>query len=968
MNQVVTHAAHSTSRSGSAHIKLSLAALAIMGALTHMPLRAAEAESDAERKKADDVEVVEVTGSRIRRTDLEGTTPVVSLSAEDIRASGALNITDVLNKLPSMVPSLSDQTTNYNGYAGMSTQDLRGLGAERTLILVNGRRHVASIPGTSIVDTSTIPLPLIKRVDILTGGASSIYGADAISGVINIILRDDFEGTDLSVYYGVSGEGDGARQSLDLTHGQNLASGGGNLVFNLSAYKSDPVLATDRDYVNSNIAYVPNPADPDGNIAGVPNRIVGKRQPFWNMRQRNFLINGVPHVLNADGSSRATTLGPGGVIGDADAGFYGIYTDGGEYFGDYEFQRLSVPYEKLNLNVNYNQDLGSNLALSSELKYVRSQAESRTGPYGTYGGNNLPANYAFYTPHQLQEVQRRSADPSTAWNPGLEFAGYFPELGEGGLDYDTELYQFNVALRGEFGNGFDWDAYVQHGRSNSDDTAYGDFNQAHWDAGVAGATLVNGNPSCGAGCVPINVFQPLTTAMLDYLRIAPHTSNSDLRQWIAAATVRGDLWDLPAGPMAFAAGVEWRKEQSTRTPSDVRQSGIGVGYTVEKPIVGDYSVKEVFAELRVPVLENMFLAESLSIDTAIRHADYSTAGSNASWSYGFNWQPVADLKWRASYAKAVRAPNITEVFATESYGGSWVNDPCSAWFYNANPNRARNCASLGITPAQVPYWTWATTNNSGNPDLDVETAYTLTTGFVYAPRQIQNFSLLVDYWDVELEDQIDSFYASTIINGCVDSASLDNLFCEYVTRDPQGKLITQVELTQLNLAKHQVRGVDAQINYHYTLPGDLGRLSFNSIWSRLIERKLQAHEKSELTDTVGGLAFPELRGRTSLGWQRNSLAVTLTGRYIGAQAVNPAATEESAYPLRTASLWYFDANVGYSLSAKTSLNFTVNNLADKGTPQVPGAHVGGASWHLGYTAGLFDTVGRYWSLGVAHKF
>ena len=530
-------------------------------------------------------------------------------------------------------------------------------------------------------------------------------------------------------------------------------------------------------------------------------------------------------------------------------------------------------------------------------------------------------------------------------------------MGEGGADWDNKLYQFVVGLEGDVFGDFLWRISAQHGNSTSKSTNFGGLKQANWDAGVG---------ACDINCVAINVFQPLTSEMINYVSLPKHTNTSELKQSIITASISGDIWELPAGFIGFASGIEYRDENSEETPSEIAQSGIGTGYSVTKPIQGEYDVMEIYTEIRVPLLSEVLFAESLSVEGAIRYADYSISGGNTSWNIGAEWQPISDIKFRASIAKAARAPNINEVFATENYGAAWLNDPCSPWFVNDSANRTANCAALGVDSSAIPYWTYTNQNYSGNPDLQPEEAKTITIGAVISPRWIDNLDLVLDYWDVDLTGEINSYDMNTIVRSCVDSETIDNPFCGYVTRREDG-VVDLVEMTQLNLAKHRVKGLDVKIDYAYDLDS-YGYLRFSTLWSKMLERVLQSDESTPEVDFVGGMAYPEWRGNIDLTYQIGSFSATLTEMYIGSQKTDLNTTEEDRYPNETGSIWYTNLSLNYGLGDNTRINLAVNNLFDKGTPQLPLANRGGASFHLGYTGGLYDTIGRYATLSVTYDF
>lgn len=910
-------------------------------------------------EKSQNIEVIDITGSRIRRTDIETHTPVVSFSAEDIAKTGTVDINELLNELPSMTPAGGIQTSNANGYAGLSRQNLRGLGSTRTLVLVNGRRHVPSVPGTSQVDVSSIPTALIERIDVLTGGASSIYGADAVSGVVNIILKTDFTGTEVTASFNSTGEYDGKRWYTTLTHGQPLADGEGYINYHLSYQTSDAVEARSRDYVANDLTFIDNPnAGQPGEFA----RITANRSPLYSTSQRVFLLNARPFSLNADGSPRAMLAEGEQVYGSSTTQLAALTVDSSNenFYTRYNWGRLAVPVDKLNANLNFGYELTDGIDLSAELKYVKTQSESRTEPLAEYGVTPLPADYAFYTQTQQEEVARTGQ--------GLLFGGYFPEVGRRGSDYNYDLYQAVFALEGLTNDNYRWQLSAQHGQTKVATTEINDYSQENWEKAVWGGyqdpDTFEWRP-CTGDCVPINVFQPLTEHAVNYLKLGPHKSTAKLTQSVFTASLDGDLFELPAGYMGFATGVEHRREKSEQTPSSVQLAGLGANNYQAKPLIGDYHVSEAFLELRAPIIGDTFLAESLEINGAWRTARYSTAGTNHSWTVGLDWMPSESLKVRASRAKAARAPNINEIYQNESQQWNYVYEVCySAYRQNGSEYREANCDARGLTDPQN-YYSNALIITSGNEELKAERAYTLTAGLVYSPTFIDNLNLTVDYWDINLVDKIGTLNWSQIYPNCMDSPTLDNIFCDLIEYRED---YTQLNVTYLNLAKHKTRGVDYALDYAFTVPDTNINLSLRSNWSRLLQRDLQSDPNAEIQKTLGNMAFPKWRGRTTLTARKDALSVTLMGHYIGSQAPDVAGDPAEYSVYNTGRLWYVDLGVNYQFTDQTSMNLYISNVSDRETPQVPGANTGGASWEMGYTAGLYSTLGRYYSLGVRHRF
>ncbi|MCC5827479.1 TonB-dependent receptor [Alkalimonas sp.] len=931
--------------------------LACLSALLTLPALALENEGrrDSEAKP----EVITITGSRIRRTDLETHTPVVSISAEEIRLSGAVDVNQLLNQLPAMVPASGAETSNARGYAGTSTQDLRGMGAIRTLVLVNGRRHVPSIPGTSTVDVSSIPTALIERVDVLTGGASSVYGADAVSGVVNIILKQDFTGTQMNASYGATTKGDANRWYGTLTHGQAFADQAGFFNLHVSYHTSRPVEGRDRRYIANDLTYIDNPL---AGQEGEYDFILGRRTPLYSSSYRTFLLDGRPYRLDSSAQPQPLLPDSADVFGSSTTQLAALSVDDtyGSFYSRYEWARLAVPLQKLNLSSNFNRELSANTTLTGELKYVRSNSESRLSPLVEFGVARLPVDYAFYTPEQQAAVSQSGQ--------GLLFGGYFPEMGRMGSDLQYDLYQAVLAIEGYTSNQHRWQLSAQHGATRLQSTHLNSYREEHWRKGVWGSFRDPQSGeirSCDSGCVPINVFQPLTEEAMNYLKLDPHQSSAKLQQSILAANLDGDLWQLPAGYISYAAGVEHRREQSRSTPSDVQLTGIGPSSMRSEPLIGKYHVSEAYAELRLPLLDGLPAAERLSLDTAWRTARYNLAGTNHSWSLGLDWMPFETLKVRASRAKAVRAPNINEIFQPQSQFRNYVFEVCySAYRQLGSEYREANCDALGLTDPANYYWD-ALIVTTGNDQLRAERAYTFTGGLVYSPGFIDNLNLTVDYWDINLVDKIGTLPWGEVYPNCMDSSSLDNIFCQLIERRDN---LMVLSLSYLNLARHQTRGIDYALDYHYPIQ-QLGlTLGFNSNWGRLIERKLQSDPVASVLETVGGMAFPKWRGRNRLSLSTQQSSLSLTAHYIGRQKPSISRDPSRYEVTETGRVWYLDLALSHRLTEQLSLSASAFNLTDRQTPQVPGASTGGASWEMGYTAGLYNTLGRYYSLGIHYSF
>ncbi|MFC3032772.1 TonB-dependent receptor domain-containing protein [Pseudoalteromonas fenneropenaei] len=945
----------------------------------------------ADPKNDTEIERVAVTGSRILSIEAGSPSPVTVIDKDFILASGATDISELLNKLPSMAPGLSSGTSNYNGNAGMSTQDLRGQGTKRTLTLVNGRRHVGSIPGESTVDMSSIPTGLIERIEILTGGASSIYGADAVAGVVNIITKKDYVGSSLNVSTGITSRSDGEKAGLNFLHGLNFDDNKGNTTFYFSYNKENEVNAKDRPYTNSNWAYYPNPehlalrkkllaegmspnevtdiTDNDD----IPNNLMARRYSITASPTTVVFIGGAAYTFNPDGSMRPVKLGKSGELYRPENGLTGVQTDeGGEQLGAYEFQRLQVPVEKLMFNNTINYEFDSGILFTMDSKYVKTKSESRVFPASLYGSVPLSRDNAF--------IQSDLAAKMDEFNmTSLPIARHFTEMGAQGNDFERDVYQIVAALQGDFNDNWRWEFYAQYGKATADSTTINSYYEDRWLASFDAVLDTNGNAVCRASidssaaptagndysnCVPHDVFKPMTQEVLDYIGLE-HTSSQSQSQHVFHFNTSGDLFELPAGPLAVSVGVEYRKEKSATNPSEVFRQGIGQSYAIVKPVVGSYDVKDVFAEFNIPLLADMTFAKNLDLNVSARSAHYSEAGQNTSWNLGTVWKPIDDITLRVSRSRSARAPNINEQFTTEGQGFEWLYQPCSQnRIKTAEAHVVENCKKLGVnvftnadgeTTSDIRWYQPGNIVTSGNKELEVETANTLTAGVVLAPEAIENLEVTFDYWDIKLDGLIDMFNVPTVVDACVEQTSLDNQFCKLLTRLPNG-IITDVELKTLNLNQRRTSGLDIITNYKLDAFG--GQIGLNSIVQKLIRRDIQTDPTLDLEPTKGLFAFPEWKATLSLSYQNELFRIGSSTRYVGKQKRRQTYNASIASPFETPSVIYTDLTASYFYSDKLRFNLGTNNVFDKKTPQMPDAYSGGGNYYLGTEGGLFDTLGR----------
>ncbi|MCD9088585.1 TonB-dependent receptor [Stenotrophomonas sp. SY1] len=960
------------------------------------------AASSAEAE-AKDLDTVIVTGSRIRReAGFDGPAPVTSISAETIRSSGHTQIADLMNQLPSFAVSQSDQTSNNPdvGNVGINALDLRGMGVQRTLTMVDGRRQVPSIPGTSGVDVSMLPASLIERVEVMTGGASALYGADAVNGVVNFILKRDFEGLNANVRYSNSSRGDMPNFNGDVLFGRNFADNRGNFTLYGFWEKDDgDVSGQDRPWTANGTPLYERPGTGSKYVITEGNR------NFYDAPNANIVMGNCGpsnqidclYTFDANGNLRRPTLGPGGLVNydtsrltNGDALLQQGRTNGGEYGGRYDNWYLSVPSDRQSVRSTLNFDFNESLRFFGSLSYSQSQSRSvgrALAAYGSGGSESVPFDSPFIT----QEMIDANGGPFTE---NISFARHFDnDVGLISTEYKRKLLQVVGGLEGDFslfGRAWNYSGYLSYGRSNervrsrnaaSYDRLIEGLNSTTDSAGNAvcnGSWVWNGSAydwaAPSAGCVAINPFKQLTPGMVDWLTYDTDWSDTTMTQKVASAYASGGLFDLPAGEVQLVVGAEYRKESSDIgvtpqfNPDDPRYDPT-LGVT-ETPLVGQYSVKEIFGELHIPLLADLPGAQHLALDLAGRVSDYNLAGRTATSKIGLEWTPIEDITLRGTWGKAIRAPNIAEMYTADSVSGLWVYDPCNDYSVENRTDRtqytAANCAAIAPSDTTT-YWQWRDIVSSGNTGLKPETAKTTTWGVVLRPRFVNNLSVSADYYRIDLRGVIAELDPQAILNRCVDQASLDNPFCDMVTRNNTGDLV-EVAVQQLNLSQSIARGVDINASWFQMLPNG-NRVSIDLSYGRILQRTDVADptNPSDAWDYVGLFGTPKWKGATRFGWSNESSQVSWNLRHVSRMRAGETYTEENTQRPWAGNTFYSDVYFSHKITPKLSVYAGLNNVFDRSPPRIPGGEAGGANFNqaiAGYQAGLYDVIGRTYYGGL----
>jgi outer membrane receptor protein involved in Fe transport len=961
---------------------------------------AVSAQTQAQTEAPDEaVEEIVVTGSRIARSNLSSPSPVTTIDATDIKRSGETDISSLLREIPALNSSLPANQSDQNGApAGVGLLDLRGLGSERTLVLINGRRHVSGVAGTAAVDVTSIPVALIERVETLTGGASAIYGADAVSGAVNFILRDDFEGLDVRSQFGISERGDSEDLFLSATGGTNFADGRGNAVVSVEYTQTGNIKVEDRPNIAGLgfAAFVPNSPElaarlgvnPDAVNSFAQNARLPVSSPFgiiWLQDQNNFndpgfinlldpgaTVGGFPIAQIVDETGTLRAFNPADIFLDLFNGIGGDAVPGLPNIG-----WLQPKLDRVNVNGNVNYKVLDQLNFFIESKFSYNATKSVDQVNGFNDDIPISLDNGF-----IPTALRSQID-------SLIGQGITPVLtvSRDNLDVPAQTqadqYSFRVVtgIDGEFDNGWNYEVSYNFGRTERNFTNLKTRIEDRFFAAVdsvidpdsgevvcrsdldptaippispfpaAREGFLSFNPGSGQ-CAPINIFGANTTSeAAEEFIFQRSVENSELTQQVISGFISGDtagFIELPGGAIGFAAGAEYREEKSEFEPNAFETAGLSFNSvtTSSEPVDGRFDVWEVFGEVNIPIISDVPFIKDLSIDGAVRYADYSTVGSTVSWNVGGSYAPVDDIRFRGTFGRSVRAPNINELFSPPQ--PIFIDadfDPCNANRVNAGTEfRAQNCQALVGDNFNSTNFNSAfvTGRAGGNPDLAEEEADTLTIGAVITPRWIPGLSATVDFYDVEISDAIIVVSAERIIENCVDAPSLDNEFCALVTRDPVNRNITFFESGQQNVAALEARGIDFEVSYGFDLAdlglsGNWGSIDIRTNGTRNLRRRdFDFQEFSDQFDNqLGENTFPKWIVNTTATWQVDQYSLSWQTRFQSSQLlpnVENLSIESDplfADPFSSGNAFVHDLSASYDITDRFQIYGGVNNIADR---------------------------------------
>lgn len=944
--------------------KLLLTGASLMAAAT-----VAAAATSAAAQEGDD-EIV-VTGTRIARPGFTSNSPIATVGGAELALQQPVDIEEVLRNQPQFGSGNGAQVNN--GSSGASTLDLRGLSEPRTLPLIDGKRMVGFGPN-GLFDVSAVPLALLSRVDVVTGGASAVYGSDAIAGVVNFILNDNFRGIDARAEHTDNDLHDtGETDSASLTFGSSFDDGRGNVALSLG----------------------------------------------WLDREAIYQING-PAALAPGFSSTTVPAAFDSAVGarqqvDANGNLVNFY-QGFDFNGQNLYQ---APQQRWNATAIARYEINPNVEAYSRFIFNSSTSAPQLASSGTFGRSfDVPLNNPFLTAQASNYLATHNpvfvcSDPAlgNCVNVGVRWRGV--DVGPRQYRYEYDTFQTLLGLRGDLPGNLRWDVAYGYGESSLKRQQNNDIDATR----VQQALFANSATTCSDDsnfCVPLNIFNPSLgppdTAALDFIRLNLQVQSLTTQEYVTGA-ITGDLDDIHSpwaqSPIGLSIGAEWREETSDYQPDAASQAGVSPGFGQTLPVSGSYDVMEFFGEMLIPVVEDAPFADSLNLEIGYRTSDYSSSGIVESYKYGGDWTPFNGLRLRAMFQRAVRAASISELFGPFTPGtGDLLVDPCSGVTLAGNATLYNLCLATGVPdPTVLAQPTSGQVNNfaGGNPDLSPETADTITAGLVFRPDSLPGFSFTVDYFDIKVDDAISIRPAFDILDGCYNLARNPGANplaadCLLVNRNAtngtiEGDPIYGVQQRTQNIGQVHVEGIDYGLAYTWDL-GEWGSLEASLDGTHLLETQYTPSEASvdclglygkvcglpsTISASVGGpVSEDRFVQRTTL--TRGDWDFSYRWRYISAVDLDPYTraglpiSDISPDPAALAAAQHIDAFNYIDLAAQWQateqlrVNLSITNVTDQDAPFIV-TGVGPTTFNSGNTyPSTYDVLGRVFTIGLQARF
>ena len=922
-----------------------------------------------------------VTGSRIARPDLTSNSPISVISADTIRLSGATSVEDVMRDIPQAVPGIGSQTNNGN--EGAATIDLRNLTEQRTLVLVDGKRFVP-YNKDGVVDVNMIPAALIKRVDVVTGGASAVYGSDAVAGVVNFILDDEFDGIKGDAQYGLTSRGDARTFDASLTYGTGFGGGRGHIVLNGGYTKQAALNQGRRSF--SRFALGQANLQPSGSLTDTPGNI-----------SDNFPT--ICSQTDIDDGNCYAQFSPNGDLGPLVGSFN---------FNPYNL--FQVPQERYQAHALLKYEFSDAVQFYGRASYIDTKVTTILAPSGTFF---FPFTVNLDNPF-LSDQARAVLAPLDMDEEGIEdgnvdiaFGRRTTELGTRDSIYRNKALQFVGGLKGDIGSGLNYEVFAQYGQVKRRQQYLNDIDFAKTQQGLL-VRDVNGVPTCidpSNGCVPVNLFGAgnLTPEAGQFIRLDLE-ANDKTTQFVTGASLAGNLFTFPTANTAagFAVGAEYRREKTISRPDANLIAGNSPGFGAQSPIDAKYEVKELYAEVSIPLLEDMSFARSLVFEGGLRYSRYKSDVTNlvsggtfgnsfSNWTFkaGGEWEPVDGVRVRGLYQRAVRAPNLAELGEPRtSSTGDLESDPCAGSNPVGNPALTQLCIDTGVRADRIgtvngPIAGQINNFVGGNPNLTPEKSDTYSIGIVLQPRQLPGFTASIDYFNIKVKNAITQFSEQVIVDACYGQEQDPNgFFCQLISRNPlngslNGGTDTGVDASTLNAAQLKRTGLDIAAAYQFKI-GEDARLQFGINATRAIKSVDQPASIFPSYDCVGLVGKTCLRPQPKWQFVQNTqldygpATLRLRWRYIGKltkdQIVLGGADPADFVVPVIGARSYFDLSGTVRVAERFQLRGGINNLFDK-KPPIVGNDYGGTAENSGNTfPATYDPLGRAFFIGASVTF
>jgi iron complex outermembrane receptor protein len=837
-------------------------------------------------------DVIIVTGSRIARPELESATPTTVVGSAAIQAQGITNVQDITQKLPQAgIPGISKTNSNFATTGnGIATVNLRNLNDSRTLVLVNGRRFVAGVAGTSVVDVNNIPADFVDRIEVVTGGASAVYGSDAIAGVVNFVLKDSFEGITARAQYGLSSRGDSRNYTGSITGGLKFgADDRGSVIANVTYSRDYGLYSRDRAISSQDCLYICGPT----------------AYSSYAAQGRFALSNAAGNPTgNAGGyASNLFTFNPDNSVVTGFPTGYGYNRN--------SVRRISTPVERYLAAGSAKYELSDHITAFVEGTYAKTKSSSQIEASALDSQTDIGAGYGIDNPFipasiAAQIAARNSDGIASNDVDSIQFRRRQNEVFTRSNSNTRDTFRIAGGFRGDITDKWSYEVSGVYGQlkdhtetQDIDITKYANALDAVRDA--SGTIVCRDAAARTAGCVPINLFgyNTASAAASQYVRASiPRSDDVKNTEFVASGNVTGSLFALPYGDVKVSVGAEYRREKSVDNWDALTNAGQNSGNQTPDT-TGKFNVKEVFGEIDVPLLKDLPFAESLSLQGAARYSDYSTIGHVFSWNAGGEYSPVSGIRFRGNYAVANRAPNISELYSAASETFPSVSDPCDGVGATGGDQYAAACRAIpGIAAAIAANGSFNYTQadlqsingfDSGNRQLSEEKGKTVTLGVALSPSFLRGFSLTADYFNIKVTNAIGTVARDTSIQQCL-LLSLPQ-FCDNVIRNPATGYIRTVNATSVNIANLKTSGIDFNLRYAHKIGlVEDDRADLSVLYTRTLKYKTQSDPSAPVDSGLGNLFYGEVfrdKVNASVLYSAGPISINWTTTYLGKMKAIP---------------------------------------------------------------------------------